>query len=476
MAEFKKLVFFIFLGLYLILVPLLILYAFCLILPPYRRNAQTKTASLFLSSLPQKASIYLGKSRYSEETPASIKNLAPGTYQIKIIKEGYQPYIEEIRLSGSEQLSRDKVLLMPYLWERKTLSIDTFEDLIPVPLGRFLLVSSGSRLKDYFIYNLEDEVLLPLAVGIPELENAKVFKSFTMPQSQTMLFCLDTYSGKKIIQLKDISRAIDIQDLSGLLAEIPQEFVWGPDGSRYLFSFQNSQLSLLDLEQNTVHPDFRQKLRGLGLFAGKLYMVTNIKNLLRLDYSNGTEELLSDDPIFGSFIFGEEGFIRIEPFSEDIILFWGENGALTSNQLPHKFADQAVLGLAPQYPSKRLLFWTKNELRLVDFSAMKIKPIRYQRGARVILDAVEGGAANYLLFNKASALSQAFWVFSGTHILIKDQDDLFLFKASLKGSVGSHIARVKPNTSLYYHEPSGKLYFLYYASGKLSAIDIASRK
>jgi hypothetical protein len=443
---------------------------------PGLKDGQDQTGLIALSSAPKGAEIYLEKSKYSQKAPAVIKDLAPGAYTIKLKLKDYNLWQDKLEVLSKKNTIRQKILLIPDRWKQEELAPDGFLSLIPVSFGKSLLIVKGKRITDYFIYDLQSQSLKPLLPRSSKFSGAKVLFHFTMPGSPAILLCLESYQGRSFIWLKDSSYGVEIEDITELFPEYPLRVIWDPYDPGYLYAFQNGYINLIDIAKREVFPNYFDKVRGYGVFNKKLYVIKDIRTFLRIGLHDDNEELISDDPVLGNFLFRKEGFFQIKPLSKDIIVFLGEKGELTSNQLPHRFADQGVLNLKHYTPTKRSLFWQKDKLGVIDFSTMEVIPIRYNRGPLVFLDVFEGGAQHSVLFDNGRFIEQAFWVYEGTHILLKDEDDVLLFELiPRKDSRVNYIVKVKEDSAVYYSDLTGKLYFIDRITNRLSSIVIVPR-
>ena len=112
MESTRKLLFYIFLVLYLILCPLLILYSLGYIFNPQNKEI-VQTGVIYLSSLPSDADIFLEKSHYIHATPSMIEELLPGDYTITLKSEGYKDWVENVTVEAGKAISFNNILLIP---------------------------------------------------------------------------------------------------------------------------------------------------------------------------------------------------------------------------------------------------------------------------------------------------------------------------------------------------------------------------
>lgn len=104
-------IYFVFLFIFLITTPLILLYT-----AGFRYNIQKgrvqKTGIIIVSTAPRKAQIFLNDKFYElKSTPAEIKNILPGDYEIKIQKEGYHSWSKKLPVYENTTTFAEKIIL-----------------------------------------------------------------------------------------------------------------------------------------------------------------------------------------------------------------------------------------------------------------------------------------------------------------------------------------------------------------------------
>jgi len=97
----RKLIFLLFLGLFLISAPLVVLYT-----AGYRLNPQrltlVKTGVLTISSEPKNSNITIDGINTNQKTNTVLKNIMPGEHLVRLEKEGYWPWEKKIEIKENE--------------------------------------------------------------------------------------------------------------------------------------------------------------------------------------------------------------------------------------------------------------------------------------------------------------------------------------------------------------------------------------
>ena len=146
---------------------------------------------------------------------------------------------------------------------------------------------------------------------------------------------------------------------------------------------------------------------------------------------------------------------QIKIFSEEVGLFLGERGELFSVEPPFRWVRSGVRGLEFYPPLKRLLFWQKDKIDILDFSE---KP------------------QLVWVLRRGESIEEVFWVYEGSHILFRDQGKVFLVALETHGKPHLHfLFEVKGDSPIVYSEESGKVYYLDKAKARLTSVEILPR-
>lgn len=111
---YRRAVYAVFVIIFLITAPIIVLYT-----SGYRYNLSNgriqKTGIIIISSIPKKADIYLnGKKVENKFTPAEIKNVLPGDYEIVLSKEGYHNWQKKLPVYENFTTFAEKVNLWKF--------------------------------------------------------------------------------------------------------------------------------------------------------------------------------------------------------------------------------------------------------------------------------------------------------------------------------------------------------------------------
>ena len=76
-----------------------------------------KTGIIFINSKPSGASIYINDKLHNEVTPAQIEELKPGAYKVRVSKDGFYPWEEELAVRPNMVTKAESIVLFPIMQE-----------------------------------------------------------------------------------------------------------------------------------------------------------------------------------------------------------------------------------------------------------------------------------------------------------------------------------------------------------------------
>lgn len=87
----------------------------------------TRTGLIFIKTQPQGADIYLNEKLLSEKTPATLSELLPGTYNIRVESAKYYPWSGEVEVAPRKAVLLDRIILFPVRQNIKQISEQRFD-------------------------------------------------------------------------------------------------------------------------------------------------------------------------------------------------------------------------------------------------------------------------------------------------------------------------------------------------------------
>lgn len=462
MKILRKVLFYIFFVLYLVLCPLIIFYALGYIFTPKAEEAFVKTGLIHIETLPANASLSIAARRYGEKTPATIRNLLAGVYDVRVTLSGYRPWTRKAKVKPGKAVTFENVLLVPQKLKVRTLGPAAFEDLWPVPGTRYLLLKGSDRAGGLKVFDWKDEAVRTVLPEGDAFANAKLERVFMAKESTWVLLQVKASEGVKFLACPLDKDKPEVGDLSSLFSgREPREVLWEGNRPDYLFALYDQDLARLDLEKMTALPGFLEKVRGFGLFKGKVYALRGT-SLARLNFNaRPGEEAVVEKGVFLENLFQGNGIFTIDFLSNKAICFRGERGELFSNALPYRFVDEGVRGYQPDAEGRKIVLWQEGRLGVLDFEKPERKKEFFERGPEI-----------EWVLEKGENLRQAYFVYGAAYALYCDEDQVFLTRLGEREGLSERLLAVRENSTVFYAEKTGKLYYLEPSRGELAVAEI----
>jgi hypothetical protein len=478
MVKLRKILFVIFVIVYLILCPTLILYSLGIVIKPGNKKV-VKTGIIHISSVPAGASITLNGKLLDEQTPAALSNLLPGVYILEITAKKYHPWKKIVPVAAEKVTPIENVLLIPDPLNIKELSATPSEILIPAVGNPYLLVANGPTLADIFIYVWDEGIgqnllaenenkaaaspLRPVVPADSPDRAAKLVRLHTAKNSPYILFEIENGKDKKLLWIDPLFGTPKVEEVTDLFPEAAQEIQWDANDPRHLLSLQDSSLNRMDLTIKAIYPKVLEDIAGFSLWGQEINFLTSDRDLRKSNQSGGNQSMVLDDPSFNDLVTQHFPYKRLSAVSDNLTLLLGRRGELIGTVKPYLLSDRDIEGFKWNERPSRLLVWSRHAVGLIDF------PRRTEDLAQV------PGVVRWII-EQGTNITDAFWVNDGSHILYVDDDKLFITDTASYGQTEIEpVTTVKHNSAVYYADKIGKVFFLN-QDGRLSSGEIVPQK
>jgi len=463
MLILRRIVFCGFVFLYIILCPLVVLYAFGYIFKPQGEELVVKTGIIHLSTAPAGAAVYVNGKVTQNKTPAMLDKLTPGSYVVRLALEGYEVWSDTLPVKAGEATTLDKILLTPNKRGVESVLVGNFDNLVYLNGTRFLLVSAGAALRNYIVYECAEKKDTMLVSAADKYADCETLSVFTARESGALLFSVRSDEAKNFFLWFDLCQKKPVpSNITNLFPEEPRWVMWEASDQENIFTFQTNSINRLDLGAKALYPAFARNVRGLGVAGRLVYVMASDGTLSAMNYEKRDAGKLLDDKKLADSIFGPSGDFRVIPFSKGVILFISENGGLLANRLPYKFVEEGVGGIGFDFPRERILLWQVDKVGVLDFSTEVTGAVSFEQGPR--LDWI---------FTDGKNIKEAFWVYGASHVLFQDGDEVYLLGlCQYGGSHLHHVVTVKKKTGIFYLEETGLMYYIDRLNGNLASIEI----
>jgi hypothetical protein len=477
MLFLRRVLFILFVFLYLTCCPLIILYALGFNLTPGSERNFVRTGLISLSSLPAGATIYLDNLRFPGKTAAVIRHLPPREYSVKLVLENYKTWQKNVPVKAEKASVLENVLLLPKIWKPQPLALFPSETIIPLDHNSIFLVKEGPLVENLLLYRIADSAAAQLRLDRENIDRkspltplfptdtiynqARVMSWFTAPESPLMLLHLNLKGGDKFLWIDLRQKPPLIDDITDLFPQKPRKVFWDRQEHKNIFSYEDHALARLATASKAIYPNIAQNIRGWGVANQKIYILSQDHVLKRMSFDGKDEEFILPDRSFVLSNFGKDKEYQIFVLAEDLLLFLSQEGELLTNRFPFKLVEGRVKNFVFDEESERLLVWTEHDLGIIDFSLPN-------------QDHLFGpGPLVTWLTKTAENIEQAFWVNRGTYVLYRDQSKVVLMETEkFNKPAGYEIMQVKRNSAVVYSDATGTLYYLDGHTQQLSALTV----
>jgi hypothetical protein len=464
LRKLRKILFYLFLLIYLMLCPLVILHVLGYDLQVGGKQPILATGDLYVISFPPGAQVFVDGKKYSELTPTPVLDLAPGAHQLTLSLQDYIPWIHTVTIEeGKTSVLRD-ILLLPQQWRREELHPAMFQDILPMSEYPNLLLRQGPLLTDLYLYEMEKREVLPLVDAKSPLAQARIDSLIPLVNGSVLL--VEARQGSSVLRLLITiqSGRVTVEDLSALIPEGIGTLEWTAENNRDLFFCREGFVTRINVPGARTYPRFPYQLRGFGIHNGTLYLLTLEGSLLSMDYEAGNVRSLDEyESIFS--LLPAAGFIKITPRPNGVIIFRGQSGELLTAGKGGTVALERIKGYREHPEPSQLVLWQDQRIALLQLDQDGVSDLSTAATPQLQWLSVSG-----------IDVQQAFFVLEGTHILYRDGESVLLLGPEREGERQKFpVADIRRGTSMYYYDRAGRLYFIDGLTGRLSSLQIIEK-
>lgn len=461
----RRIFFYLFAAAYLVGCPFTIAYALGYLYQPGTERGIVQTGLISIATAPPGATVYLNNKRYTRKTPALLRGLLPGTYQVRVALRDHRSWTRSVTVEGAKASAFEHVLLPPDAWRPAAAFADPFDQLVPLAGDRFALLLSGETLGTAMVWDARQEQARPLLPVLSPWRQARLIDDLPVAGAPAVLARVEVRGAEHVIWVEVRAEETAIEDLSLFLLSRPVWAMAQPNGRHRLVLFDDGALVSVDEHLGPVR--LAEGVRGAGLAGRWVYVLRESGALERMDMDGHDRETLLHDPELAGSLFGSgRGFFRILAPEEELLLFWGEQGRLLANRLPYRFARDGILGLAPDPARHRVLLWRRDAVGLLEYGPAEPATELFERGPRL-----------RWLVKHLGRVEQAVWAYDGAYALFRDGDALQLMEMDPEAPAPPvDVATLRHKSAMLYAEATGTVYFLSADTGQLMRLALMPRR
>lgn len=476
MVKLRKILFWIFTLLYIVLCPALILNSLGIVIKPGHGSKNVvKTGIIYVASTPSGASLILDGKPINGQTPTAINNLLPGTYTLEVTAKNYKSWETTVTVTAETATPLDSVLLIPESLNAVELSSIPMDTLIPINGNPYLIATNGPNAENAFVHIWDEGIaqnlipangtkaseLKPLFPTDFDQRTAKIIQWHTINNSPYLLIEIEADGNKKFLWADPLFGTPKIEDITDLFPVAPETIQWAQNDARHLLSFQNNTINRIDIATKAIYPKIIDHAVAFSQWEQTIFFLTEDKMLKKANTNGTNQELVSENPVFNDLVAHYFPFEKITPVADNVVVLLGGRGEILINVKPYLLVENGVTDFKWNDKPTRLVLWSKNKIGFIDFSK------RTQDIEPKIMWVTE----------KVENITNVFWANEGSHILFVDDGQVLIADTGCCGPPGiQKIIDAAKGTAVYYSDKTGKMFFTDKNKKRLYSAEILPQK
>lgn len=403
--------------------------------PPRFDNLFEKTGMLIIDSQPSGATIFLNGEKQKKfflldvgqseiTTPARIKNLPPGEYELRLEKEGYWPLEKKIIIKpGQSSFAEDFIIFKQSL--PLNLALCKPQEMLLSPNQKSILLT-------------QDALLIDLKTGSSsQLDINLTGSDVSWSENSNRLFI-----NEQVLDLNNKNNQLNIPDVE--LGKDAYNFHWDEDNKKLYYQLEHS-INCLNLDNNTA----------INLLSKGQYLAYTIKD--NLIYTAEKEE--------------EKYYLRTYDLNTYIL----QSNTEISNGFYSFQADGNNLGL-----------FNKNQKELYILNGLASRPIGrkinniiewiwineevllWRNDTEIYSMNIKDGRQN-LIIRVSEALTGIAWNKAKSYLIYTSANNIWIVNLNLEKIIPIQLLKAEKINNLYLDEKNQIIYF-YASIGQQSGI------
>ncbi|MBI3306292.1 MAG: PEGA domain-containing protein [Candidatus Omnitrophica bacterium] len=453
LLRLRKILFYVFLGIYLILTPYVIFYSLGYTINPKER-ALVKTGLFSVGSVPHGAAIFIQGRKFSHKTPTVVTDLLPGFYNLRLQRKGYDTWEKEVEIYPERATQVEPVLLLPQKPEREIISAIPCAGMVPEIMDSKIIVWQNEKLASLNKIDLLFKKQTPIRPESKTPQNSVIEEIHVQPGSNIALLKVkgEKQTGFWLFD-SGVAERKELRDLTARIQGKPDFFDWDPKNSSHLYYLKDGDIYRLDIQRDSPSEKILTGVLGFGTRYDRLVVLKKDFSLIETDLKGLNPLPLLEDAALIKRIFAAVSahYYKIKILERNLFVFLSDHGTLISNRMPYYLVDKDIVGMeyASRGENDKLLYWTSHEIGYLDFT-------------RTPSNIFERGPERKKLTDRGKNIRQAFWAYEDAYVVFLDENSINVLEA--KGPEPyrvSFLERIAPDSLMHYSDRNRALYFLH---------------
>jgi len=260
MLYLRKIIFYIFAIIYLVLCPLIVARMLGFVINPLTHRL-VKTGLVYVSTNPPDATIYIDGRVSHQKTPTALRDLAPGKHFIRIEHSGYIDWERNVPVIGKKATVLANVLLIPQEWPIKRISSQSYQDIFIA--ADDILVATNPVLKNMDVFHTTKGMTenfnevntyeqTPLFSRNSVYASGNLVHLYSLPHSFFILLEGIIKDKHKFLWINLKENPPLIEDISDLFVEIPTQIAWDNSDNGNIFAFYANNIYRINIHEKAI--------------------------------------------------------------------------------------------------------------------------------------------------------------------------------------------------------------------------------
>ena len=246
----RKIVFYIFALIYLIICPLIIARMLGFVINPLTHH-MVKTGLVYISTNPPDATVYIDGRLAHQKTPTVLRDLSPGEHFLRIELSGYNDWERDVPVVGKKATVLANTLLIPVEWPTKRIADQQYQNIILA--SQDILIATNPLLKDIDIFSTTQGIKTSLFSQNSVYAAGYLMRLFNAPPSPFILLEANIKNKRKFLWVNVKETPPLIEDISDLFGDIPIRIAWDNSDNENIFAFYPSSHSDASLTSQNIY-------------------------------------------------------------------------------------------------------------------------------------------------------------------------------------------------------------------------------
>lgn len=249
MLWLRKIVFYVFALLYLILCPLIVSRMLGFVFDPAQQRFE-KTGLVYISTNPPDATVYIDGKLAHQKTPTAIHDLAPGDHFIRIELNGYNDWENTIPIIAKKATVLANTLLIPEQWPINRISTQTYKNIYIVDDDIILAVNP--LLEDIDLFHTTQKLKVSLFSKDSIYAQGQLVHLYKTPGSPYILLQVTLKDTLKFLWIKTDENPPLIEDISDFFPKTPSNVVWNNGDNQNIYAVYPENVFRIDIKNKAM--------------------------------------------------------------------------------------------------------------------------------------------------------------------------------------------------------------------------------